>query len=31
VLPDKDLGDIYAFLHALPGPRAAKDIAILNH
>jgi mono/diheme cytochrome c family protein len=31
VLPDKDLGDIYAFLHTLPGPRVAKDIAILNH
>jgi mono/diheme cytochrome c family protein len=30
VLADKDLVDMYAYLHTLPGRRAAKDIAILN-
>jgi mono/diheme cytochrome c family protein len=30
VLPDKDAADIHAFLSSLPGPRPAKDIAILN-
>jgi mono/diheme cytochrome c family protein len=30
VLSDKDMADIYAFVESLPGPRSAKDIAILN-
>jgi len=30
VLSDKDAADIHAFLSSLPGPKAAKDIAILN-
>jgi mono/diheme cytochrome c family protein len=30
-LSDKDIADIYAFVHSLPGPRSAKDIAILNN
>jgi mono/diheme cytochrome c family protein len=31
VLSDKDAADIHAFLGSLPGPRPAKDIAILNN
>jgi mono/diheme cytochrome c family protein len=31
LLSDKDLADIYAFVQSLPGPRSAKDIAILNN
>ena len=31
VLSDKDVADIYAFVESLPGPRPAKDIAILNN
>jgi mono/diheme cytochrome c family protein len=30
-LSDKDISDIYAFVQSLPGPRSAKDIAILNN
>jgi mono/diheme cytochrome c family protein len=30
LMSDKELADVYAFLRALPGPRAVKDIAILN-
>ncbi len=30
-LSDKDIADIYAFVQSLPGPRSAKDIAILNN
>jgi mono/diheme cytochrome c family protein len=30
VLSDKDAADIHAFLSSLPGPKPAKDIAILN-
>jgi mono/diheme cytochrome c family protein len=30
LIPDKELVDIYAYLQSLPGPRAVKDIAILN-
>jgi mono/diheme cytochrome c family protein len=30
VMSDKDVADIYAFVQSLSGPRAAKDIAILN-
>jgi mono/diheme cytochrome c family protein len=30
-LSDKDIADIYAFVRSLPGPRSAKDIAILNN
>jgi mono/diheme cytochrome c family protein len=30
LMPDKDLADVYAYLKSLPGPRAVKDIAILN-
>ncbi len=30
-LSDKDIADIFAFVHTLPGPRSAKDIAILNN
>jgi mono/diheme cytochrome c family protein len=31
LLSDKDIADIYAFVQSLPGPRSAKDIAILNN
>ena len=31
VLADKDLADIFAFLHGLAGPLAVKDVPILNH
>jgi mono/diheme cytochrome c family protein len=31
LLSDKDIADIYAFVQSLPGPRSAKDIAILNY
>jgi mono/diheme cytochrome c family protein len=31
LLSDKDVADIYAFLQALPGRRAIKDISILNN
>jgi mono/diheme cytochrome c family protein len=31
VVSDKDVADIYAFVESLPGPRSAKDIAILNN
>jgi mono/diheme cytochrome c family protein len=30
ILSDQQAADIYAFLQSLPGPRPAKDIAILN-
>jgi mono/diheme cytochrome c family protein len=30
LLNDKDLADIFAFLQALPGRRASKDLPILN-
>ena len=30
VLANNEIADIYAFLQSLPGPRPAKDIAILN-
>jgi len=30
VMPDAQVADIYAYLQALPGPRPAKDIAILR-
>lgn len=30
VLSDKDAADIYAFVRALPGRRATKDLSILN-
>jgi mono/diheme cytochrome c family protein len=30
VLSDQDIADIYAFVEALPGPRSAKDIPLLN-
>jgi mono/diheme cytochrome c family protein len=30
VLSDKDADDIYAFLHALPGRKPAKDFPLLN-
>ena len=30
VMSDRDVADIFAFLRALPGPRKAKDVAILN-
>jgi mono/diheme cytochrome c family protein len=30
LLSDKDLGDIFAFLQALPGRRPVKDIPMLN-
>jgi len=30
LLSDQDIADIYAFVQSLPGPRPAKDIAILN-
>jgi mono/diheme cytochrome c family protein len=31
LLSDKDIAGIYAFVRSLPGPRSAKDIAILNY
>jgi hypothetical protein len=31
VLPDQAVADIYAYLRALPEPRAARDIPLLNH
>jgi mono/diheme cytochrome c family protein len=31
VMSDKDVADIYAYVQSLPGPRAVKDIAILNN
>jgi mono/diheme cytochrome c family protein len=30
VIPDQAVADIYAYVQSLPGPRAAKDVAILN-
>ena len=30
ILSDSDLADIYAYLEALPKPRSAKDIPLLN-
>ena len=30
VIPDQAAADIFAFVQSLPGPRNAKDIAILN-
>jgi mono/diheme cytochrome c family protein len=30
VLSDKDVADVFAYVKSLPGPRSAKDIAILN-
>jgi mono/diheme cytochrome c family protein len=30
VVSDQDVADIYAYLEALPAPRAAKDIPLLN-
>jgi mono/diheme cytochrome c family protein len=30
VMSDKEIADIYAFVQALPGPRPAKDIPLLN-
>jgi mono/diheme cytochrome c family protein len=30
ILSDKDLADMFAFLRSLPGPRAAKDVPIIN-
>ena len=31
VLSDKDVADVFAYVKSLPGPRSAKDIAILNN
>ena len=31
ILSDRDLGDVFAYLRALPGPRAVKDVPILNN
>jgi mono/diheme cytochrome c family protein len=31
ILSDKDLTDMFAFLRALPGPRATKDVPIINN
>jgi mono/diheme cytochrome c family protein len=31
VLPDQGAADIYAYLHTLQGPIAAKDVPLLNH
>ena len=31
ILSDKDIGDIYAFVESLSGPRAPKDFPILNN
>ena len=30
ILSDKDLTDMFAYLRSLPGPRAAKDVPIIN-
>ncbi len=30
ILSDKDLGDIFAYIRSLPGPRATKDVPIIN-
>jgi len=30
VMPDQAVADIYAYMQSLPGPREAKDIAILK-
>ena len=30
ILSDADLADIYAYLQALPKPKAGKDIPLLN-
>ncbi len=30
ILSDKDLTDMFAYLRALPGPRAANDVPIIN-
>ena len=30
-LSDMDIADIFTFVRSLPGPRSAKDIAILNN
>ena len=30
VMSDQAVADVYAFLQSLPGPRPAKDIAILK-
>jgi mono/diheme cytochrome c family protein len=30
VLSDQEVNDIYAYLKALPGPKAVKDIPLLN-
>jgi mono/diheme cytochrome c family protein len=31
VLSDKEAGDIYAFLHSLPGRKSPKDFPLLNN
>ena len=31
ILSDKDLADMFAFVRSLPGPRAAKDVPIINN
>jgi mono/diheme cytochrome c family protein len=31
VLSDRDIADIYAFVHTLPGPSSPKDFPILNN
>ena len=31
VLSDKDIADIYAFVHTLPGPSSPKSFPILNN
>ena len=30
ILPDSELGDIYAYVKSLPGPKPAKDVPLLN-
>ena len=30
ILPDPELADIYAYVKTLPGPKAAKDVPLLN-
>jgi mono/diheme cytochrome c family protein len=30
ILPDPQLADIYAYVKSLPGPKAVKDIPLLN-
>jgi ubiquinol-cytochrome c reductase cytochrome c subunit len=30
ILPESDLGDIYAYLEAIPKPKSAKDIPLLQ-